>query len=426
MTTAATASQLPVIIIGAGMAGLTCACYLHRAGRPVLVLDAADAVGGRIRTDVTPEGFRLDRGFQVLQTKYPEVQHLMDYGALQLRAFRSGAVIRLPDGQQTTLVNPLQQPTAAFSALTSRVGTLPDKLRLASLVQHVRGFSSGQLISRNSTNQLDTLTFLRQYGWSEQIIQNFFRPFFGGVYLDRGLGTAANFFEFVFKQFVEGEAALPALGMQQIPEQLAARLPQGSVRLQAPVSSIEGTTVRLADGTTRVGAAVVVAVDGESAGRLLPPATNTPALQWRRTTCTYFAAPASATRPDKLLRLNASPTGLAHNVAFPSDVAPQYAPAGQQLVSVSTHGEHGLTEAELTARLRQELTAWFGPTAAEWTHLRTYFIPYGLPVYGPGQPARQTLKLNETLYRCGDHTAYPSLNSAMASGREVAEAILSA
>ncbi|RPD49378.1 FAD-dependent oxidoreductase [Hymenobacter sediminis] len=426
MTTAATTSELPVVIIGAGMAGLACACYLHRAGRLVLVLEAADAVGGRVRTDVTAEGFRLDRGFQVLQTKYPEVQHLIDYGALQLQTFRSGAVIRLPNGQQTTLVNPLQQPTAAFSALTSRVGTLPDKLRIASLAQHVRGFTSGQLLSRNSTNQLDTATFLRQYGWSEQIIDNFFRPFFGGVYLDRSLSTAANFFEFVFKHFVEGEVAIPALGMQQIPEQLAARLPQGSIRLNTPVSAIRELEVELTTGEILAAATVVVATDGTTAAHLLPPASEPLPPQWRQTTCTYFAAPAPAARPDKLLRLNAAPDALAHNVAFSSDVSSAYAPAGQQLVSVSTHGEHGLSEEELTARLRQELAAWFGPAASQWQHLRTYVIPQALPVYAAGQPARQPLKLHDTLYRCGDHTAYPSLNAAIASGREVAEAILSA
>ncbi|AHJ95604.1 protoporphyrinogen/coproporphyrinogen oxidase [Hymenobacter swuensis] len=423
--TSANSTQLPIIIIGAGMAGLSCANYLHRAGRPVLVLEAADAVGGRVRTDVTPEGFRLDRGFQVLLTRYPEVERLIDYGALHLKAFRSGAVIRLPDGKQTTLQNPLQQPAAAFSALTSRIGSLPDKLRIVSMVQHVRRFTSQQLLSRNSTNEVDTLTFLRQYGWSEQMIQNFFRPFFGGVFLDRGLSTAANFFEFVFKQFVEGEAVVPALGMQQIPEQLAARLPTGTVRLNTPVATLEGTSVQLQSGETLRASTVVLAVDGEAAAHLLPePPVSTPPRAWRRTTCTYFAAPAAKGRADKLLRLNASSTALAHNVAFPSDVASAYAPAGHRLVSVSTHGEHGLSEADLTARLRQELTDWFGPEAAQWQHLRTYDIPYALPEYPAGQSVRQSLKIQDHLYRCGDYAAYPSLNAALASGREVAEMLL--
>ncbi|WP_141106609.1 protoporphyrinogen/coproporphyrinogen oxidase [Hymenobacter gelipurpurascens] len=416
-------SSAPIVIIGAGVAGLACACYLHRAGRRVLVLEASDAVGGRVRTDITPEGFRLDRGFQVLLTKYPEVQRLMDYGALNLKAFRSGAVIRLVDGRETTVQNPLQKPTAAFTSLLSPIGTLEDKLRILSLTHHVGRYSSEQLISRNTTNAQDTVTFLREYGWSEQIINNFFRPFFGGVYLDRGLSTAANFFEFVFQQFAQGEAVVPALGIQQIPEQLAQRLPAGTVRLNSPVDAIVGHTVRLWTDETIEAAAIVVAVDGEAAKKLLT-ASEVPETTWRHTTCTYFAAPSSPGHQDKLLRLNAAPDALAHNVSFSSDVAPDYAPTGQTLVSVSTHGEHGLGEEALTARLLQELTDWFGPVVGQWRHLRTYIIPHALPVYAAGQPYRQSLKVVEGLYRCGDHTAYPSLNAAMATGREVAEMLL--
>ncbi|MGY2130662.1 protoporphyrinogen/coproporphyrinogen oxidase [Hymenobacter sp. HD11105] len=415
-------STAPTIIVGAGLAGLACANYLHRAGRPVLVLDAADAVGGRVRTDVTPDGFRLDRGFQVLLTRYPEVERLLDYGAADLKAFRSGAVIRLADGRQTTLQNPLQEPLAAFSALTSPIGSLTDKLRILQLVFQVRSQTSQQLLERPAT---DTLTFLRRYGWSEQIIDTFFRPFFGGVFLDRSLSTASNFFEFVFQQFVIGEAVVPARGIQQIPEQLAARLPSGSIRLNTLVEALGGNFVRLGNGETLATSAVVVATDGEAAIQLLPPgAITTPPLAWRRTTCTYFAADRSPGRGDGLLRLNAAPNCLAHNVSFPSDIAPEYAPQGRTLVSVSTHGEHGLDEATLTTRLRQELTAWFGPEAAQWQHLRSYPIPYALPVYPAGQAPRQALRVAEGLYRCGDYAAYPSQNAALATGREVAEMLL--
>ncbi|QIL76576.1 protoporphyrinogen/coproporphyrinogen oxidase [Hymenobacter sp. HDW8] len=412
----------PVIIVGAGLAGLACANYLHRAGRPVLVLDGADAVGGRVRTDVTPEGFRLDRGFQVLLTRYPEVERLLDYGAADLRAFRSGAVIRLADGSETTLQNPLQKPFAAFSALTSPIGSLTDKLRIVQLALDVRAQTSQQLLARPAT---DTLTFLRRYGWSEQIIDTFFRPFFGGVFLDRSLSTASNFFEFVFQQFVIGEAVVPALGIQQIPEQLAGRLPAGSVRLNTLVEAVGGNFVQLSNGDTLEASAVVVATDGEAATHLLPPSPHAaPTVAWRRTTCTYFAANRSPGRGDGLLRLNATSNSLAHNVSFPSDIAPEIAPQGRTLVSVSTHGEHGLDEQALTERLRQELTAWFGSEAAQWQHLRTYHIPYALPVYAAGQAPQQELRVADGLYRCGDYAAYPSQNAALATGRQVAELLL--
>ena len=425
-------SAHPIIIIGAGMAGLACATWLHRAGRPVLVLDAADAVGGRVRTDVTPDGFRLDRGFQVLLTNYPEARRVFDYKALRLKAFRSGAVIRLADGGETTLQNPLQRPLAAFSALASPIGTLADKLRILRLVQHVLRHTPEELLARPAT---DTRTFLQRYGWSEQMIDTFFVPFFGGVFLDRELTTASNFFEFVFQQFVTGEAAVPALGMQALPEQLAARLPAGAVCLHAPVAAVEGQQVRLTTGQVLTGAAVVLATDGPAALRLLAGrsgsnASGVPGAGFstaaRLTTCTYFATPGghSPGRNDKLLRLNAAPGALAHNVSFPADVSGAYAPAGRALVSVSTHGERSLGEAELTARLREELAAWFGPAAQQWEHLRSYRIAAALPVYLAGQPVRQPRKLAEGLYRCGDWAAYPSLNAALATGREVAEAIV--
>jgi len=421
--TAHLSSSAPIVIVGAGMAGLTCANYLHRAGRAVVVLEAAEAVGGRVRTDVTPDGFRLDRGFQVLLTKYPEVQRMIDYGALNLRAFLSGAVIRLASGEETTLRNPLRQPASALSAAFSPIGTLGDKLRIASLAQHVSRRSSEELLSRPGS---DTLTFLRRYGWSEQIIDSFFRPFFGGVFLDRSLSTSSNFFEFVFQQFVLGQAVVPAMGIQQIPEQLAARLPAGAVRLNTPVEAVEGTTVQLRGGETIEAATVVIATDGDTTARLLPHLPQLHATAWRRTTCTYFTAPSSPGRQDKLLRLNAVPGQLSHNVCFPSDVAPDYAPTGRTLVSVSTHGEHGLPETTLTAMLRAELMLWFGEEVGQWQHLRTYDLPHALPVYPAGQPPRQELRLTNTLYRCGDYTAYPSLNAAMASGREVAEMLLGA
>ena len=418
--------QSPIILIGAGMAGLACANWLHRAGRPVLVLEAAEAVGGRVRTDVTSEGFRLDRGFQILLTDYPEARRLFDYGALQLKSYRSGAVVQLPDGRETTLENPLRAPLMVPAALASPIGTLPDKLLIARLALEQLGQSPEALLA--FPHPETTLQFLRRYGWSEQIIDSFFRPFFGGVYLDRDLGTASNFFRFLFQQFAKGDAAVPALGMQELPAQLAARLPAGTVRLNSPVAAVldEGRTVRLASGETLGATATVLATDGPAAAQLAGldlPAPPHPVAH--ATTCTYFATagPPPGHGP-RLLHLNALPGALAHNVAFPTEISPAVSPPGQHLVSVSTHGEHGLPETALADRLRLELAAWFGPMASTWRHLRTYHIAQALPVYAPGQPVQQALQLSDTLWRCGDWMAYPSLNAALGTGRQVAEGIL--
>ena len=91
---------------------------------------------------------------------------------------------------------------------------------------------------------------------------------------------------------------------------------------------------------------------------------------------------------------------------------------------MSTHGEHGLSPEALTAQLRTELAAWLGPVAQTWRHLRTYNLMQALPVYEPGQPVQQPLQLADSLFRCGDWAAYPSLNAALGTGRQVAEMLL--
>ncbi|RYF77101.1 MAG: FAD-dependent oxidoreductase [Cytophagaceae bacterium] len=413
---------MPIVIIGAGMAGLTCANYLHQKGRNVLLLDAQNVPGGRVRTDVV-DGFRLDRGFQILLTAYPEAQRLLNYTALDLKSFRSGAAIHHeePAGSEwMTLLNPFNEPLSVFKTLFSSVGTLSDKLLIADLIRHVNALSTTELFNQSATT---TATYLRNKGFSEQIIERFFRPFFGGVFLEDDLTTSSNFFEFCFKNFFLGDAAIPALGIGEIPKQLASRLPDEAMRLNTSVDRIAGKSVHLASGETIQAETVVLAVDAHAAARLLgnePPAVT----QFNHTTCTYFAAPA-ATRPDslkedKLLMLNTKRSSSVHNLAIMSDVAPAYAPADQLLISVSTQGLTQVDAEALTKRIRTELTGWFGESVQGWRHLRTDHIPEALPSYGPDIPARP-LKLADGLYQCGDQTAYPSLNAAMQTGRLVAE-----
>lgn len=430
-----------VVIVGAGVAGLSCAVYLKQAGVNALVLDSADGVGGRVRTDRV-NGFQLDRGFQILLTAYPEAKRLLNYAALDLRPFRSGALIHDYEagqpGQWMKLLNPFQEPLSVFTTLASPVGTLGDKLRIIKLIRRTQSHTLGELFQQPPTT---TLELLDEIGFSDQMITRFFRPFFGGVFLENALSTSSNFFEFCFRMFFTGNAAVPARGIGAIAEQLAGRLSPGQIRLNSLVRSINGTTVAFgtgastpgvdAPGETLTARAVVLAVDAAQAARL----TNQPAPPLRsfnHTTCTYFSAPASPNN-QKLLMLNPQRSSAVHNLAILSDVAPEYAPADrgdgdaavrpQALISVSTQGLETVNEPALTQRIRQELTGWFGPEVANWQHLRTYHLPQALPTYGP-DVTHQPLKLADGLYQCGDQTAYPSLNAALQTGREVAEMII--
>ena len=416
----------PVLIVGAGIAGLTCAAYLQQAGIRALILEASDGIGGRVRTDIV-DGFRLDRGFQILLTAYPEAKRLLNYSALDLKSFRSGALLR-KQADWITLLNPFQEPTAVFQTLIADFGTLGDKLRMAELIRHTQSLTVNELFSQAPTT---TLAFLHDRGFSDQIIDLFFRPFFGGVFLENALVTSSNFFEFCFRMFFSGDAALPAKGIGAIADQLAGRLGPDQIRLNNPVVELSGNSLRLQTGETLTANDIVLAVDSAKAATLL--GSHVPTEQsFNHTTCTYFAAssgqPIILPKQKRLLLLNPQRSSAVHNVAIVSDVAPAYAPADQTLISVSTQGLDVLNEATLTERIRRELSAWFGQDVYQWRHLRTYHIPHALPGYTPEQAGqdvlRKPLRLAAGLHQCGDQTTYPSLNAAMQTGREVAEMII--
>ncbi|MGA0558934.1 NAD(P)/FAD-dependent oxidoreductase [Larkinella sp. VNQ87] len=413
-----------VVIVGAGMAGLTCAVYLRQAGIEATLLEASDAVGGRVRTDVV-DGFRLDRGFQILLTAYPEARRLLDYDALKLQRFRSGALIHHAtdsvSGQWIPFINPLREPSGLFRTLASEAGTFSDKLRVVELMRHVAGISTDDFFRQNAVS---TEAFLEEFGFSDRIINLFFRPFFGGIYLEDALVTSSNFFEFGFKNFYSGDAAVPATGMAAIPQQLAARLNPSQIRLNTPVQAITESTVYLKSGETLQTEIVVLAVDAAAANRLLAVENRDQAFN--HTTNTYFVAPKpprATAHAEKLLLLNANRQSAVHNIAILSDVAPSYSPDNRALISVSTQGLDVVNEKALAERVQKELAGWFGPEVDQWRWLKTYHIPEALPAYPPGT-LHASLRRSERLYQCGDQTAYPSLNAAMQTGRNVAELII--
>lgn len=403
-----------IVIIGGGVAGLTCANYLQKNGLSSTILEASDGLGGRVRSDIV-DGFTLDRGFQILNTSYKEVQQLLDYEQLNLKPFRSGAVIRYQN-DFTTLADPFKEPSSILSSFFSPVGTFSDKLRILRLVMHLNDMDDDEIFKHADS---DTLQFLKDFGWGDRLIEQFFIPFFGGVFLENDLRTSSNFFEFVFKHFYEGEAALPQAGMQAIPNQLASSLPANSIRLNAKVTKLDNNKITLSTGEVFYANAIVLATDAHQADILLGQTTE---RIFNRTTCTYFAAKQSPLN-QKMLVLNPNRHNAVHNLCVPSDIAPAYAPEGKSLISVSTQGLEFVDETSLTTQIRKELTDWYGDQVAEWQHLRTYHLPEALPAF-PANTTMRPLQLSKTLFQCGDQTAYPSLNAAMMTGRQVANLIM--
>ncbi len=298
-----------------------------------VVFEASDGVGGRVRTD-SIEGFRLDRGFQILLTAYPQVRRRIDVDALGLARFEPGAVVRTATGMHR-VSDPLRRPKDLPRTLFSPVGSLADKLRAARLVLDVRTHSVRDLLHRPDTS---TARRLAAAGFSTAFISAFWQPLFAGIQLDPDLEVSSRRFETILRMLAVGSTGLPRDGMGAIPAQIAVALPADSVRLSSPVATVERGAVQLEDGE-RIGArAVVVATDGPSAHRLLGERVPDPGS--RAAACCWYAV-ASAPRRGPYLMLDGEGTGPALNVVVMSEVQRSYAPAGRALIAAAVPGPGG-------------------------------------------------------------------------------------
>lgn len=396
-----------VIIVGAGLSGLACAVRLHEAGQRVLVLEASDAVGGRVRTDVV-EGHLLDRGFQIYLEAYPEAGRLLDLKALELRRFDAGALIRRRDGTRA-LKDPFCHPASALRTLLHPTGTALDKLKVAGLKSRM---SATAIADIWSTPESTTAAYLKEAGFSEQMRHEFFQPFYGGIFLEPELSTSSRMFEFTFKMLSAGAAAIPTSGMQAIPDQLAARLPPDSIRTDSAVEKQKGTTVTTAQGAFSA-KHMVMAVDASAAARL----RGRPEPEWNGTVCLYFSAPTTPYM-DRLITLNATGRGLINNLYVPSVINPECVPGKEALISVS------LTKscANPENRVLDELEDWYGPAVRDWKHLKTYSIPQSLPVNAAGHTSA-VVEEGPVIY-CGDYLSSASIEGAITSGLQAAARIL--
>ncbi len=410
-------AQVDVVIVGAGLSGLAAARQIQQSGLSVVILESSDAVGGRVRTDKV-DGFLLDRGFQVLLTAYPELATQVDMDALDLHAFDPGALVWMQSknggpGKGHVVSDPFRKPSTLFATTFAPIGSLIDKLRIVWLrLRVLRGVAPKLLRNKD----MSTLDALRSAGFSHRMIETFFRPLFGGVQLDPQLATSRRMFDIIFRSLSEGQSVLPARGMQALPEQLASRLAHGTVYLNSPVESLDGTTTVLRSGERITARAVVVATDGPTASTLLA----LPTVQSRTAGCVYFSADAPP-NDKKYVILDGSGNGPVLNVAILSNVAPSYAPPGKHLIAAALPG---VISGDLEQLARKQLREWWGPQVDTWKHLRTYAISHGGPVQSAPFSPKQRVSLGDGRFVCGDHRDTGSLQGALYSGRRCGEAVV--
>lgn len=399
-----------VVIVGAGVTGLSCARVLQRHGINFTVLEQSDRVGGRIRTDRVA-GYQLDHGFQVVQTGYPDLARYLDVADLRANPFPAGVAVWY-DRKFHVTADPRRHLGSLYSTLFSPIGTLGDRFRMLKLVQTLGGEPMEKIFTDPEQGAGD---FLGDEGFSEPFIQRFLTPFFAGACLDRSMEGSSRVFKYVTRLFATGDAVLPAGGMSAVPEQLASGLPDGSVQYRRQVAKVESGKVILADGSSMEANDIVVAVPETVGGDLLN--IDAP-RQSVGEACVYFSGDWRPPFKVPFLVLNGEGRGPINNIAFPSLVAPDYAPPGKTLIAAVVLGEEYLQMEDLEALVREQCGQWFGPAVDRWQHLNTYRISHALPDQSPptGNPYQEPALAAPGVIVCGEYGSLPGLLWALMSG----------
>ncbi len=409
--------QEKIVIIGAGISGLVAAIECEKAGYSPLIIEAADRVGGRVRTD-EKDGYLLDHGFQVLLTEYREVRRYLDLDALQLGKFAPGALIFRDQKPTIRVTDPLRKPATLPGMLTSPVGSLKDKFLIWKLNRQLAAANREQLFEGEPVS---TLTFLKNYGFSEKIIDLFFRPFFGGIFLENELATSSAMFCFVFKMFGTGYAALPNAGMEAIPRQLRNQLAKTRFRFKQKVEKVEGNLLHLPGGEQIRFEKLLISTDPSP---FLPNLAGQ-AQEYYHTLNLYF----SSDRPligQPLIGLVPEADFLINNFCDLNAAAPGYSSHGRSLVSVSLKQNHSTLEEGTADQVMAELKQLTHQPEADLRFLKAYEIRHALPRIERlhyDLPFTHFTLTND-IYLAGDYLLNASLDAAMRSGRRAAEALL--
>lgn len=418
--------QHPVIVVGAGLAGLTAARQLHDAGYSVRVFEAETQIGGRVRTSTHPEGFLIDRGFQILLSAYPALARHVNLDALDVRPFASGARV-WTGARLVPLSNPLRHPGELLRDVTSPVFGVADKLRLARWAAEVgRAPWTTAAEAATASEDQSALSALRASGFSEDFIDRFARPFWGGITLDRSLSVSAGVLRFTTKMFLAGDAVLPRHGAGALPQAIADHLSAGTIQTSSRVDGLvfEGnavTGVRVG-GEAVDAAAVVVATDPPAAARLTGMATiPTSAVGCVTVYLTSDSDPGVGT----YLTLDGTGAQPVNHIAPLSQVQPAYAPEGQHLIAAVMLGDEAVSrDDDANGRIaRDSVTAMLGQPG--WRVVDVVNLPYCLFDQQPGVHRRlpDTITGVERLVLASDATVDASINGAIMSGEDAAHAV---
>ncbi|KAA2216940.1 FAD-dependent oxidoreductase [Maribacter flavus] len=402
-----------IAIIGAGISGLVAAITLEKEGFAPTIFEASDSIGGRVKTDLL-DGYQLDHGFQVLLDAYPMAQKYLDYGQLEFQKFLSGAQV-FHKGKSAIIGDPLRNLSLLFPTLTSGIGTFGDKFKVLKLNATLKEKSLEEIFEEPETS---TLEYLKSLNFSEEIINQFFKPFFSGIFLEPNLATSSRMFQFVYKMFGAGLAVLPKAGIGAIPNQLQQNLKATQFIFNCPVESCTDEKITLSDGKAAFFDYKIIATDASP----LVPNLRKQHLDWHTSDTLYFT-PKGRNIDKPLIGLIADPDALINNIFYHTSLETAQKGAAE-LLSVTVVKDHELTEYELVQRLKEDLHQFCGITTERY--LKQYQIKKALPKL---TDIRYSLtpsetRLTENVFLAGDYLLNGSLNAAMLSGEMAAKGVL--
>lgn len=395
------ARQADVVVIGAGLAGLSAALHLTGAGVTVTVLEASEKVGGRMATDLV-HGFRLDRGAHLLNSSYPELRRTPGLEGLRLRHFSPGALVRA-DGRGYRVGSGLAGSAHA------PLGSPLDRARLRSALNRLASTPSARLLRRPETTAAEALAV-----FAPRAVDGFLRPLLAALLCDPDLVTSSRCADLVLRGFARGRTCLPAGGAAALPQRLAAALPPGTVRLGARALATATNCVRTDDGDLPC-RAVVVATGARTAADLLP-GLRIPGFH--AVTVVHHAAPQEPLR-EPVLVLDADRRGPVSHTMPTSLIDPSRAPAGRALITSVLLGPPTPDD-----EVRAHLAQLYGMSTADWELLAVRHDTEALPAMPAPHDLRRPVRVLHGLYVCGEHRDTSTVQGALLSGRRAAQHVL--
>lgn len=405
-------SETKIAIIGAGVSGLVAAQRLENEGLAPHVFDSEERAGGRLKTDLK-DSYQLDRGFQVLLDSYPMVKKYLDPKKLKLQKLDPGAVV-FKNGKQLVIGDPLRNPSFLLPTLFSPLASFQDKLKTFNLNKSLKNKSLEDVFESKESS---TLEYLREKGFSEHFIQNFFKPFFSGIYLEPELQTSSRMFEFVYKMFGTGSACIPLAGIEEIAKDLKVNLKKTKFSFGQKVKRVENRNIMFEDGSKKDFDFIIIATDATAFISNL----RDQEVEWKSCDTVYFetdqdiiARPLIGLIPD---------AELINNIFYHSSIS-NLSKGSKHLLSVTIVKDHKLSEMELVMQVEHDLAKHCG--IRNLNFIKRYQIKKALPKLDNlrYELAASETQLMDGIFLAGDQLLNSSLNAAMISGERAAEGLI--